>query len=385
MADTLKVTREVYAMKRMDDAEIGGVLAEIERQKTTKKDYVADTRKLHATVADGEVLVSVPAAGEDTLLKIKPTARRQMAAHFKVPSDYFLRLLEDAKHQPLAAATLNHFFDAEPSKRLIRTLDGAVRSFHSNTYRPLDNADLFFNAYEELEKIKAELWFARLTDDSFRLYAVNPGTWAEVTTKRRGLDLRDFPGGEGGGTAGAPDRHHPAISIDNSETGCGGLHVRAADVRAACLNLNVTDVGVMSIHRGSRKEDEGFLSQETLVADSKVVWMKVRDLIKATFDQKKFQRMIDLMNGATLDEVEDVVKVVDALAAAYYIPEDVKGSIRNRFIKSPDKTRYGLINSVTFEAHNTGLSDDTKNLLEDVGGKLLETTIEKVLVAATSK
>jgi len=390
MENTPKVVKTITSQTRMTDAEIGTVLKEVERQKTTKIDYVADTRKLKAVVADNSLLLSVQAPGVDTLLGMKPTARRQMAAHFKVPGDYMNRLLgadKDGKfpHLGLAASTLNHFFAANPSKQMIRTLDGNARAFLSNKYRPLDNVDLFYLAMEELDKVGAEPWYVRLADDSFRLYAVAKGTSAEVTTKRpfgEGHDIKDFGAGAQGGTAGKPDIHHPAISIENSETGEGGLRVRAADLRFACTNLMVTDMGVMAIHSGSRKEEEGFLSAETVAADSKVTWMKVRDLIRTSFNADKFKKMIDLMNGATQEEVVDAVAVVEALAATNYIPGDVKDSIRNRFISGGDKSRYGLIQAVTFEAHNQGLDAEKRNQLNDAGGKLLNTTIQRLLVAA---
>lgn len=388
MENTPKVAKTITSQMRMTDAEIGKVLAEVERQKATKKDLIADTRKLQARVIDNNLVLNVGTGDADALLGLKPTARRQIAQRFKVPGDYMNRLLADPKHLPLAASTLNHFFQADPSKQMLRTLDGNVRAFLSNKYRPLDNADLFFLAMEELDKVGAEVWFARLADDSFRLYAVAQGTSAEVTTKRQfgeGHDIKNFGGGEGGGTGGKADIHHPAISIENSETGEGGLRVRAADLRTACTNLMVTDMGVMAIHSGSRKEEEGFLSAETVAADSKVTWMKVRDLIRTTFDAGKFQKMIDLMNGATQDEVVDAVKVVDALAEVNYIPGDVKDAIRNRFIKSGDHSRYGLIQAVTFQAHDTSLDAEKRNQLNDAGGKLLNTSVSKLLAVAGSK
>jgi hypothetical protein len=386
--ETPKVTKTITSQTRMSDAEIGKVLKEVERQKTTKVDYIADTRKIKAVVADNTLLLNVPAQGVDTLLGLKRTAQRQLAQNWKVPGDYFSRLLADPKHLPLAASTLNHFFQADPSKRMVRTLDGNIRAFLSNKYRPLDNADLFFAAMEELDKVGAEPWYVRLADDSFRLYAVAKGTSAEVTTKRpfgEGHDIKHFGPGANGGTGGEADIHHPAISIENSETGEGGLRVRAADLRVACTNLMVTDMGVMAIHSGSRKEEEGFLSAETVAADSKVTWMKVRDLIRTTFDAAKFKKMIDMMNGATQEEVVDAIKAVEALAEANYIPGDVKDSIRNRFIASGDKSRYGLIQAVTFEAHNDALDADKRNQLNDAGGKLLATTVERLMASAGVK
>lgn len=385
MENTPKVAKTLTSQVRMSDAEIGTVLAEITRQKETKKDLIADTRKLQARVIDNNLVLNVGTGDSDALLGLKPTARRQITQRFKVPGDYMNRLLADPKHLPLAASTLNHFFQADPSKQMLRTLDGNVRAFLSNKYRPLDNYDLFYAAIEELDKVKAEVWYARLADDSFRLYAVAKGTSAEVTTKRpfgEGHDIKNFGTGGQGGTGGLPDLHHPAISIENSETGEGGLRVRAADLRFACTNLMVTDMGVMAIHSGSRKEEEGFLSAETVAADSKVTWMKVRDLIRTSFNADKFKKMIDLMNGATQEEVVDAVAVVEALAATNYIPGDVKDSIRNRFISGGDKSRYGLIQAVTFEAHNQGLDAEKRNQLNDAGGKLLNTTIQRLLVAA---
>ena len=87
--------------------------AEIQRQTDAKKDFVADSSKLEL-LAGGQL--SLGEAGSFT-----PTehCHSQIASHLKIPRPYYDRMRTESPL--LLAENVNHWFRANPKKRMIRT------------------------------------------------------------------------------------------------------------------------------------------------------------------------------------------------------------------------------------------------------------------------
>jgi len=354
---------------QFDRARIGTILKEIERQKKAKKDFSGDTRQLSARAVDGTVSLEVNLEGKDKeVFSFTKTAREQIAQSIKVPMTLWDRMENDPKHRDKLAELVTHFLHEEPMERLVRTLDGKCRSWLSPRYRMLDNADLFFVSAEEFQKVDAEIWEARLHEDGYRIYAVQPGISARVNEDAEG---NKFEAGD--------DEHIAAVSISNSETGRGKLKVRPATLRKVCWNLNVWDETLSQIHLGRKMEEEGWISENTQRLEDKLTWSKVRDIVKTAFDPKKFQEVIAKLRGAKTDQIPDPVKAVEAVVELTDLPERTIDSIRAKFLESKDFTRYGLVQAVTAQVHNNGLSDSEKDAFDDAGAKILAMPMKEVL------
>ena len=114
------------------------IAAELERQVQTRKDYIASQGVLEAKVVDGEVVID-GLNGEPK--GITNFAHKQFADHLAIPARYYERMR--ATQPALLAANMNTWLhDETDEKRMLRTLDGKVRAFLSNKFRPLDNFDL---------------------------------------------------------------------------------------------------------------------------------------------------------------------------------------------------------------------------------------------------
>ncbi len=102
----------------------------------SKRDYVADTRKLNFT-QEGEVVVDVQ--GENRIFKPTPLCIQQIGSRVGIPAKYIERM--QAGHGDLLSQNVNHWFAAQPEKRMLRTFDNGskvARAFLSERYRPLD-------------------------------------------------------------------------------------------------------------------------------------------------------------------------------------------------------------------------------------------------------
>lgn len=360
-----------------DRERIGKILAEIERRKQTKRDYVGDTRKLRATASDNQFCLGF--ADTTELHSFTRTGQNQLAAALDVPTGFFNRLASEPRHQRALADMANHLLAADPQTRLVRTLDNKVRAVLSTRYRTLDNADLFFLAADEFRKAGAEVWEARLTDDSMRLYAVQPGIAAEVDDRPDGgiSGRRWEPGQEDDGQGGQRDRHVAAVCIQNSETGCGSLRVRPCTLRLVCQNFNVWDETLTQVHLGRKREEEGWLSEDTRRLEDRVIWGKVRDIIRTAFDPKRFAEIMNKLKAAKADVAPDPIKAVDAAVNFCGLPLEGMDAIRSKFIGDKDFTRYGLVQAVTWQAHEG--TDEGRNLYDDAGAKLLATTMSTLV------
>ncbi len=99
---------------------------ELERQSTTKKDFLANTSALEMTPV-GELALESDTTHE---FPITDHAHTQIAARLDIPAKYYNRMRNEAL--PLLAANVNEWFHSKPERRMVRTLDGRMRAFLSD-------------------------------------------------------------------------------------------------------------------------------------------------------------------------------------------------------------------------------------------------------------
>ncbi len=96
---------------------------ELERQSSTKKDFIASTEVLEMTDTGAMIL-----EGDTTQeFEIADVAHTQIAARLDIPAKYYSRMREKAPE--LLAANVNGWFQQKPERRMVRTLDGQMRAF----------------------------------------------------------------------------------------------------------------------------------------------------------------------------------------------------------------------------------------------------------------
>lgn len=386
-----------------DPAAIEKTIAEIKRQKDSKRDYVYPAKDLLVTETGGLILTKTetfriarehsvsrvftekPDAekelGDGALVTLEPgnptssmsisrTAERQLSERLGIPMKYIDRL-HAASFGDLSAYNYNYLLHKQPGSFLVRTLDGKVRAILSSAYRVLDNYDLFFSSFQTLKDSGARVWKTRLWEDGFEMFAVAEHIAGEVT-----LD-RTFDPGDGWqsrwyGKEG--DAQNAAITIRNSETGLGGLTVSPAVMRRVCANFCVWGDNLRAIHLGRRREETGIVyAEDTQVSESQTTWLKVRDTIKTAFDPVKFQEYIDKLNGMTKVKIENPKLAVGNVVKAFNLPQSEEDLIIAQLYTESDLSQYGLVNAVTSRAHVLDASGNPEqaSLMEQIGGKLV--------------
>lgn len=330
---------------------------ELERRAASKVDVVAATTQFRMTNdAKLEFAEEINGLGSDDL-EVNDIAHSQIAGRLDIPVKYYNRML--GKNKELLATNVNNWLEDSAEKRLIRTLDGRVRAFLSDRYQRIENeqiANMVLPILLDSDQVRVES--TEITESRMYIKAVFPRIQSEV---RKG------------------DIVQSGIAISNSEVGQGSVKIEPLVFRLVCLNgMIVNDASLNARHVGGRisKEENLFeiLSDEAIKADDTAIMLKVRDVVRASFDEVRFGKIVDKMRAATEDRLTgDVPEAVKVLAKKYSLNEFEGDSILRHLIEGADLSRYGLLNAVTRTAQDVE-SYDRSTDLETLGGSILNMT-----------
>ena len=324
--------------------------AEITRQKDAKVDYLADTRQMHM---NDYLELGLP---DLDVFGINEIAHNQIGTKLKIPATFYDRCRTN--HPDLLAHTVNTLFQREPSRQMIRTLDGRARAFLSDRYRPIDNdaiAEAVLPIIAEWFSCGATVESCELTDKKMYLKVVNPRIETEVV-----------PG----------DIVQSGIVISNSEVGHGSVSCMPMVYRLICKNGMIrADAGQRRIHVGRINEaDSNFIlyRDETIEMDDKAFVMKLQDIVRSTADAVHFDKIVQTMREAAGAKItsSDIPSVVQVVTKSHGLNETESESVLNHLIRGEDLSLYGLSNAFTRTAHDVP-SYDRSTELEMIGYDVL--------------
>lgn len=322
---------------------------ELERQKQTKRDYKAPSQ-LMTLEGGARLLMSEKEFG------ITRLCHQQIAEALNIPQKFYDRLQE--KHPGILDEVVTKLFKREPAVRLVRTIDGNARAFLSDRYRPLDNYDLA----EAILPVFHE-------NDGYRVES------CEVTERK--LYIKVISDRIQASVVG--DVVQSGIVVSNSEVGCGSLKVEPLLFTLSCLNGAIAnEYGMRRFHIGKKDGDvdavEEYFGDDTRRQDDKAFWMKVRDVVRGSFDQVRFERLVSKLRKTNERTIEvDPSKVVEVVAKRYALTEDERGGVLKHLAKGGNLSQYGLLNAVTRQAQDVD-DYDRATELERLGGEILDLT-----------
>lgn len=337
---------------------------ELEARKAAKKDYIADTRQLDAHIGANNVpMILMPS--QNSAFTIGPVAHDQLAQRLGIPTKYYDKMVAEAPE--LWQRNVNHWLHADAQRRMVRTMDGTVRAFLSDRYRPLENEDLAEVILPAMQKLDLMLLSCEITERRMYIKAVD----------RR--ILKDVPTGRsmGDGSHVFFDTMSPAITISNSEIGLGSLSIETGVWTHLCTNLAV--VGQKSLkkyHVGARAEvsDEVYalLTDQTKKLSDAATWSQVRDVVQAAFDPAQFDATVAMIGETSKNKIEgNPIKAIEVLGQRLTLSNDEQTSVLKHLIAGGDLTQYGLFNAVTRTAED--LADyDRATEFEKFGGAVVE-------------
>lgn len=321
----------------------------LQQQMDSKRDFIADTRQLRVHTQE-ETVIHV---GSDKDFTVNDLAHEQIASRLQIPKQYYDRMR--GSELGLLDYNINWLFDSARDKRMLRTIDGRLRAFLSERYRPLDNYDLMEVVLPIITKLGCKVESCELTDKRLYVKAVNERIESEV---KQG------------------DLVQAGIVISNSEVGCGSVRIEPMVYRLVCKNgMIANDMAMRKYHVGRAGSTEDaisiFLKDETRQADDKAFWMKVRDIVEGSLTESIFTQIVGKMKEAAGIEVAaDPVKAVEELSKQHQLNKEEQSGVLKFLVQGGDLSLYGMMNAVT--AASQEVEDyDRATELERLGGTLI--------------
>lgn len=356
-----------------DATALTDLAVELRRQNETKRDLLVDSRRFTFTDDQGvldpssKLVASIdnPEGVED--FGVTRHAHQQIGEFINVPWKLYERLL--GTHPDLLAGLANGLLSREPKRRMVRTLDGNVRAFLSDRYRPRDNWDLLEQAIlPELQAYLGTVHFKECSLSDTRMYVkvIFPDIEIPVTPK-------------------VGDVIRCGLIFQNSEVGNGSLGIFPYTDRLICTNGMVhTDFGQRQVHVGGKIAEESWdlYSDSTLRLDDEAFFAKCRDTVKAVLNEAVFEQITQQMRD--LSEIRlggDPVAHVEDITKRHNMTEAEGGSLLNALIEGGDTSAWGYVNAITQTARD--LDDaDRRVELETLAGKLTADPAWAVAAAA---
>ena len=329
---------------------------ELDRQVKSRKDFIAATAVLEAHVDEGRVKLGGFNGGGHDLTEY---AHGQMAESLSIPKKYYDRMKVLAPE--LLANNVNHWFKAEPQRRLIRTLDNKVRAVLSDKYRPLDNFDLAQVALPIFSEQGAQVVSAELTERRLYLKTTLPSMRAEIGASRQQGDIVEA-----------------GLVISNSEVGAGALRVEPMIFRLVCKNgMIAADATMRKYHIGKAAGGADgifeYLTDETRRADDKAFWLKVRDVVRGAFNRDLFDTLVRKIEATAAEQIGEIKldKFVENVTSKFSLPEGSREGILRNLIEGGDLSQWGTVNAITRTSQDIEDYDQATDF-ERAGGKVLE-------------
>ena len=356
-------------MKTIDNKTMKGMsleemAAELTRQREVKRDFVADTKDLTVEADDNSPTKLTMKVGTVDSFPVKKHAIRQVGQQLKIPAQFVDRLAES--HPDMLAWNVNKLFEREPANRMIRTLDGQVRAYLSDKYRPLDNFDFANAVLPKLMEYGADVTSCDITETKLYIKGIIPGIEKQVAK----------PGTyHGDGGHNPIHRFKPGICMGNSEVGAGSLFVEPGVHEVDCSNLLIMGSNAMrKYHVGKKlsKQDEMYelFTNATKSATDKAFWMQVGDLVQAGLDGSMFERMVaECEAKMTGKEIEKPSVAVQELPN---LTENEQEGILASLIKGGDLSQFGMQWAITHYAQNDDVPYERQVELERLGGDIIE-------------
>lgn len=343
--------------------------ATLTAQLETKKDYLAPAQHMVMKAYDGEVAIDLQGHGT---YGVQPIAHDQIADTLNIPREYYKRMKAGAPD--LLCENVNTWLTAKTDRKMVRTLDGDIRAVLGERYRRLDNYDLMQAILPViLGEQEAKVESCNVSETKLHIKCVFPNLGADLEEIVRQAKIE------------RPDTHkrptedliQAGLVISNSEVGMGSLKVEPMIYRLVCYNgLIVPEFGTRRRHIGKHVEGDGsqvdeLFTNETVEADDKAFWLKVRDIVRAACNDESFSRIATAFAETMGKPMESMTKGVEVLAESHGLRDFEAEGILEHLARGGDATQYGLINAVTRYSQDV---DDYERAteLESMGGKIMQ-------------
>jgi hypothetical protein len=219
----------------------------------------------------------------------------QIAESASLPVKFLDSLTGSDWGRALIAHNLTEVFKHRDAKRhLVRTLNGEVRGFLSDSYRRLDSRPIIEAFVTGVEQLGALPYKGIVTDTRVAIQAILPDVFEAIPG-----EVIAF-----------------VLSLENSDFGNGALSLRVGALRIWCDNLAVFEENMRQIHLGRRLDENIVFSQKTYLLDNKTTVSALDDIIGIQLNREGLKRRMELLAVTaqkTVDPQQAMRMLKDAL------------------------------------------------------------------------
>lgn len=334
--------------------------AELIRQKEAKQDFIFHSPQLEFVPYEtGMILRILDGGGTDFTepFELSDNAHRQIGAKLSIPAKYYDRM--KAEYPELLAENVNRWFHKTPANRMVRTMDGVVRAFLSDSYRRIDHL-LIAQAVLPIIGGTADTRFesCQITESRMYIKVVNPNLQEEIS--------------EG-------DTVQAGVVVTNSEVGTGSFCVLPMLYRVRTGTGWIdTASQIRRIHKGqvNTRNVNALLPGETEILRADTAFLEqIQNTVRSAVGGFGFHEAVELLRRAAAAHMDagNVPLVVQRASREYGVTDTESGGVLERLVEENDLTLYGLAGAVA--RHSLDVPDyDRATELEGIGYEMLNMT-----------
>ena len=319
--------------------EVSTFLAEIKRREEAKVDYLATSSTMF--MGDGQMIFRK--LGQKRF-DVSELAHQQLATYLGIPMSYYRKM--QTQKPALLDYSVNRWIEKSDEKRFVRTLDGKIRAFLSDKFKPYDNAEALL-----LQRLYVKS--ANISDNRLYLQMVNKRFEGEVAKG---------------------DVVQGGVVISNSEVGLGRFKIEKMLYRLVCLNGAIMGqvIGKTHVGRKMNGEDGIVYKEDTMLADVQAFNLQVRDILEDALGEGSFMKMLENAQTASTIEIPaaSVEPVLQEVTKRYSFGEEGGKKMLASLIESRDFSKWGLANAITRQAHDTEDYDRSVDY-QRIGGEII--------------
>ena len=323
-------------------------------------DFLAGSPKINTLPSEpGGLVESITMNFNNQVFDIHKHALGQMAAKMNIPAKYLRNLVEGDQWQRwLALNILNEHMSHAEKRYLVRTVEGNVKGFLSDSYRRYDSLDIYRAFIEGMHVNNGAIVNALNGETKSFLEAIQPEV-RHIETPNNGIVFLTF-----------------GAQIRNSDYGSSMLEVRNYTMQPVCLNGMTRQSVISQMHLGSVLPENIELAEDTMKSQTETMKLQVRDAIRGMFSEQAINAEVLKIQEASNDLIENVDKTIEKLPKQH-INDEEKDSLANIFMSRRKEdgvigkpTRWSLAQGVAAVARNSENGERSRELMEFAGSIL---------------
>ena len=229
--------------------------------------------------------------------------------------------------------------------------DGVARAFLAPTFTPIDDVRIFDRMHTMLRGLMDEYRFSAVVDtDSTTHY---------TAVHASGLDVD-----------GRGDLMHPGFHLRNSEVGASALSLDDHWLRLVCSNgLMVRVGGKRALYRTHRAIEDDQLAAALVIAVGRL-------------PQRSQTSLAWLRTARELEVPHPDAAIAAVLADSAEVPRALVAAAQQVVLRDDDRTRFGVVQAITYVAHEVNRDPDVRFAMERLAGDYLAAAGEGAAAAA---